>query len=316
MKIDPRHLRILAAIVDSGGLTDGAASLGKSQPSVSRTLSDLESRLGARLFEKGKRPLRPTELCLALAAEGRAIAEATAQAEQAVASYTGGKSGTARVAGTPIFMDGVISSMIAGFQAAYPNVRIDQSYGYPVELFDQLASGAVDLAICPLKPDQIPDHHRFQAILPGRNVIACAPGHPLARRSSLKLADIAPFPWIAPPAGSPLYEDLRNVLAGIGISDFKVSFSGGSLASIMNVLAGSNAMTVLPHSVVFMQKHLKTLQALPIRIEHPERQLGLLTRNDRPERPAVRRFRQHLEKQFASLSMSILEHERNALWRA
>ena len=46
MKIDPRHLEILAAIVDHGGLTEGASALGKSQPSVSRSLSMLEERLG------------------------------------------------------------------------------------------------------------------------------------------------------------------------------------------------------------------------------------------------------------------------------
>ncbi|MEO1746662.1 MAG: LysR family transcriptional regulator, partial [Pseudomonadota bacterium] len=37
MKMDPRHLEILAAIVDEGGLTEGAVALGKTQPSVSRT---------------------------------------------------------------------------------------------------------------------------------------------------------------------------------------------------------------------------------------------------------------------------------------
>lgn len=49
MKIDPRQLEILAAIVQSGGLTEGAAALGKSQPSVSRSIAALEARLGSAL---------------------------------------------------------------------------------------------------------------------------------------------------------------------------------------------------------------------------------------------------------------------------
>jgi len=146
-------------------------------------------------------------------------------------------------------------------------------------------------------------------------VIACAPSHPLARKSSLRLVDIAPYPWIAPPAGSPLYDDLRRTLEGIGITDFKVSFTGGSLASILNVMAGSEAMTVLPYSVVFMQRHLKTVSALPIRIEHPKRDLGLLWREDRPVRPAVTRFRKFIIEEFRVLSLQIVERERNALWR-
>ena len=59
MKIDSRHLEIIAAIVDNGGLTEGAEALGKSQPSVSRTVAMLEARIGARLFEKNRRPLQP-----------------------------------------------------------------------------------------------------------------------------------------------------------------------------------------------------------------------------------------------------------------
>ncbi|MGV8987026.1 MAG: LysR family transcriptional regulator [Cypionkella sp.] len=36
MNIDPRQLEILAAIMQAGGMTEGAARLGKSQPSLSR----------------------------------------------------------------------------------------------------------------------------------------------------------------------------------------------------------------------------------------------------------------------------------------
>jgi DNA-binding transcriptional LysR family regulator len=315
MKLDPGHLEILAAVVTAGGLTEGAAAIGKSQPSVSRTISMLEARVATNLFEKGRRPLRPTDLCLTLAAEGRIISESAERASHAIDTYTGGRSGAARVSGTPVFMDGVISNMIAEFQTAFPAVRIDQSYGYPAELMEQLTAGSIDLGICPMNPNQVPGEFVFETILPGRNVIACAPNHPLARKSSLKLADIAAYPWIAPQAGSPLYEDLRNVLKEIGMNNFKVSFSGGSLISIMNVLTGSDALTVLPYSVVFMQKHFRNLVALPIRIKHPDRELGLLRRKDRSERPAVLRFRTHLKQQFVSLSHTIGKQERNSLWR-
>ncbi|MFO6463411.1 LysR family transcriptional regulator [Jannaschia sp. KMU-145] len=315
MQLDPSHLRLLAAIVDAGGLVEGAQKLGKSQPSVSRTLSMIEARLGSRLFEKGKRPLRPTELGLSLAVQGRVIAEAAEAAGQAVALYSGGKSGTARIAGTPVFMDGVVSNMIAAFQTAFPDVTINQSYGYLADLTEQLAVGTIDLAICPVHPDRVPDGLSFKSILPGRNVIACAPSHPLARRATPRLADIAAYPWIAPPVDSPLYEDLRSALSGIGVTEFNVSFTGGSLTSILNVLAGSEALTVMPYSVVFMQQHLKTVTALPIRIDHPERELGLLWRADRQMRPAVHRFMGFVELEFREMARRIVEKEKAALWR-
>ncbi len=316
MKFDPRHLEIVAAIVDHGGLTEGADALGKSQPSVSRTLSMLEARVGSRLFEKNKRPLQPTELCLALAAEGRKVLAANQSASDVVRRYLDGRSGAVRVGGSPIFMDGVISGMIAEFQTAHPDVRIDQSYDYASELMERLKAGALDIAICPMKPKSVPDGFTFTRILPGRNVIACGATHPVADRSAVTLADIAPYPWIAPPTNSPLYEDLRSVLNDIGMQDFRVSFSGGSLTSIVNILERSDALTVLPYSVVFTLRRQKTLSVLSINIGHPERDLGLLTQAGKPVGPTVKRFAQFITREFGTLSDTILRHEQNALWRS
>ena len=315
MQIDPRHLEIVWAIADRGGLTEGAASLGKSQPSVSRTVAALEARLGQRLFEPGRRPLRPTELGQALAAQGARVAEARRAAEAAADGYAKGRAGVVRLAGTPFFMDGVIASMVAEFHRRTPDVRIDQGYGHPEALIAQLEAGSLDVAICPLAAEDVPAHLRFTPILPGRNVIACGATHPLARRSAVTRADMARHPWIAPPAESPLHADLRRVLTSFGVSDFRVSFTGGTLASVVAILSGSDALTVLPYSVVFMLRRRRVLAALPVRIDHPSRDLGLLVPST-PQRPVVRRFHQHIRTEFAGLAHTISRHEQDALWRS
>ena len=315
MQIDPRHLEILWAITERGGLTEGAEVLGKSQPSVSRTVAALEARLGQKLFEPGRRPLRPTELGRALAAQGARVAEARRAAEEVAERHRTGRSGAVRLAGTPLFMDGVIAGMVAEFQRAVPGVRIEQDYGYPEALVARLEAGSLDVAICPMRPRDVPEGLRFTPILTGRNVIACGASHPLARRRSVRREDVARYPWIAPPVESPLYEDLRGVLLSVGVTDFRVSFTGGSLSSVVAILGGSDALTVLPYSVVFMLRRQRVLAALPVRIDHPARDLGCLVPAG-PQRPAARRLCQHVEAEFAGLAQTILRHEQDALWRA
>ena len=315
MLIDPRHLSILATIVDAGGLSEGASALGKSQPGLSRIVANLEARLGAPLFEKGRRPLRPTNLGERLAEEGRVIARAAQSASEIARAYSVGKSGIVRIGGTPIFMDGVISNLIAEFQRVHPNVQIDQRYGYPDDLIEKLQAGAIDLAISPMEAHQVPAGVRFETILPGRNVIACSKSHPLYRKSSLRLDEVAEYPWIAQPVGSPLYRDLKDVLQSIGISDVKVSFSGGSLASILNVVEGSHTLAVLPFSVVYMQSRKLQVGTLPIRIQHPTRNLGILTSDRMATSPSASRFAVYLKDQFASLSNAIISRQRNDVWR-
>lgn len=316
MQIDPRHLEILAAIVDAGGVSEGATRLGKSQPSLSRSIALLEARLGAPLFEKGKRPLQPTPLGTALSEEGRIITQAKDAAAKKALSHSRGHVGSIRIGGTPVFMDGVISPMLATFQQEFPELRLDQSYGFLDDLLRQLENDQIDLAICPVVPSELPDDFDLQVLLPGRNVIACGSAHPLARRTSLRLDDIAPYPWIAPPTNSPLFQDLRQVLSEIGIKDIKVSFSGGSLASIMNVLLGSESLTVLPYSVLFTYRDANVLHALPIKISHPERQLGLLKKSNASSVPTVKHLANHLTLHFQGLSNRIAERERRHVWRA
>lgn len=134
MKIDERHLVHLAAVVKAGGVTEGAALLGLSQPAISRTIAMLEKRLGEPLFVKGRRPLQPTPLGRALADHGQVMLSASRKASDTIESFRLGKSGLVRVGGTPFFMDALIAPMIAAFQAQNPDVRIDQSYGYMADL--------------------------------------------------------------------------------------------------------------------------------------------------------------------------------------
>ncbi len=316
MKLDPRHLHMLWTIVEAGGLSEAARRLGKSQPSLSRSLAEFEARLGAPLFVKGKRPLRPTELGLSLAKEGETIAAALDAAARAAQNHSSGHTGTLRVGGTPVFMDGVVSQMLAGFQTTFPGIHVNQSYGYLADLLAQLDRDEIDLAICPVTQDGLPDWVRFLALLPGRNVIASSASHPLARKSSIKLDDIAPYPWIAPPPDSPLFRDLRQVLSEIGIQDIQVSFSGGSLSAIINVLTGSEALTILPHSVLYLQRQAAALHALPIRISHPERTLGLLRSDRGAPKPVVRRLESYLTQQFEGLRNGIANSERRMVWKA
>jgi DNA-binding transcriptional LysR family regulator len=314
MKLDSEHLEILAMICEKGGLTEGAEAMGKSQPSVSRTMALLEDRIGAPLFEPGKRPLRPTELGERLARLGAQIHALNGEASRLVQSYRKGYTGRLRIAGTPIFMDGVVSTFIADFQTRHPDVQIVQSYGYFDQLANSLRNGTLDMAIVPLHQGSVSADMRFVPLLPGRNVIAARAGHPLMRRRTLTLADIEPYPWIAPPADSPLYSDLQRALKSIGKEDFRVSFSGGTLASIVSILAGSDSLTVLPYSVVFLSRKHFGLDALRVKIEHPDRQLGMLTFAGASTAPALRQFAGFLTDEFALLEARI-QHENQVTQR-
>jgi DNA-binding transcriptional LysR family regulator len=302
MKIESRHLEIMARVVEHGGVTAAAAALGKSQPSVSRTLAFLEARVGQPLFVTGRRPLQPTELGRKLAEKGRLVLRATDEASETAKNYRLGRSGAVRVGGTPFFMDGVVSRMLAEFQTKNIDVQIEQTYGYANELLKKILDNRLDLVLCPLSAQQISGLFDFKPLLNGRNVVACSKTHPLIKRSDITSKEIFELPWILPPEDSPLYADLKQQLLITGVTNFKASFSGGTLASTLAILVGSNALTILPSSVVEMATRTDSIAALPIRLEHPNRTLGIVTSRSLRLSPAIVRARDFLALQFAGLS--------------
>lgn len=316
MKLDERHLIQLAAVVQAGGVTEGAALIGLTQPAVSRTLSMLEKRLGEPLFLKGRRPLQPTPLGRALADHGQVMLAASRKASQLVDSFRTGQSGVIRVGGTPFFMDALISGMIAEFQTSHPDIRVDQSYGYLPELRAALHADRIDLAICPIDILDEGSGLSFGEILPGRNVVACRTGHPLLGRRTLAPQRLLDFPWIGPPPGSPLHDDLRSLLLSMGAMEIKIRYSGGSLMSAVSYMKATDALAVLPHSVVFAFRHERTITALPLSIPHPERALGLLRVAEAPRAPAVDRFASHVSQSFGKLRQLIGRHEQAVIWGA
>ncbi len=314
MKIDERHLVQLAAVVQAGGVTEGAMMLGLTQPAVSRTLAALEKRLGEPLFIRGRRPLQPTPLGRTLADHGQAMLNASRKASALVEGFRHGRTGLVRVGGTPFFMDALIAGMVAGFQNAFPDVRIEQSYGYLPELRAAIVADRIDLAICPIDMLDEGSGMRFQELLPGRNVVACRITHPLLLKRRLNGPELLDYPWIAPPPGSPLLADLRSLVLSLGATETKIRYAGGSLTSAINYMKASDALTILPHSVVFAYRNDKAITALPVNIPHPERALGLLQRTEDLSAPATEAFAAHIRKSFETLTHLIKRHEQSVIW--
>ncbi|MDU9005388.1 LysR family transcriptional regulator [Sedimentitalea todarodis] len=315
MKIDPRHLMQLSAIVETGGLTEAATLLGSSQPAISRMLSALELRLGQPLVIRDRRPLQPTALGQVLAEQGDAIRLAARRSAEAADALRRGERGTIRIGGTPFFTDALISGMIAEFHQTHPSVRVDQRYGYTTELKTLVKSGQLDLAICPVELLEEGDEDlTFEELLPGRNVVACRVGHPLFKTHPLRPEALLEFPWIEPPPGSALIADLRTALLAIGATHVSVCYAGGSLASIVNYLKVSDSLTILPHSVVFAMQNAKEISAIPLDLEHPRRSLAILRSGVSPAPASSTRFAKHVISAFQELRTLIRQHEQAVVW--
>ena len=117
------ELAVLVAVVDHGSLVAAARRLRRSQPAVTRALSALESRVGARLVERTTRRLSPTNAGRALAEESRALLGA-------YDSAIGGASptpvrGLLRITAPVLFGRRHVAPLVTTFLDLFPEIRVE-----------------------------------------------------------------------------------------------------------------------------------------------------------------------------------------------
>lgn len=301
MKIDPKHLSMIEVIRSEASLTRAADVLGTSQPALSRTLSDLEIRLGAPIFDRASRPWALTRLGEALARQGATVLRAQARAGQEFEAFRSGARGRLRIAGPPFFTDGAVSQMLPSFNDQYPEVAFELSYGYAEDLSEAVRSGRADLAIYPLGVGETLEDLTFTHLIDGRNVIVCREGHAILRLAYPRPLALLDYGWVMPPEGSPLASDMASILAELQMHEAEIVLYGGSLAGVLSYVSASDTLTVVPEAVSRTIGPLYRLRQVPIETRTPSRPLGVLSRPTPELGHGARAFIRHLQAGFQRL---------------
>ncbi|MEU1330047.1 LysR family transcriptional regulator [Streptomyces sp. NPDC005865] len=182
--VELRHLRCFLAVAEEGSVTRAAARLRITQPAASRTLAALEDALGTRLVDRSTHHLT-------LTAAGHAFRDRAAVAVTAFEdALDAGRSvrrplrlGHAWAAAGP-----ATTPLLRRWRAAHPDVPLEL-----LRIDDRtagLARGAVDVALL-RGPVDVPG--LVTELLHVERRVAAVPGDgPLAERTTLRLADLAP----------------------------------------------------------------------------------------------------------------------------
>lgn len=121
--MDLNELLVFAKVVQAGSFTAAAAALRMPKSTVSRKVSELETRVGAQLLQRTTRKLRLTEVGRAYFEHcARVVAEAE-QAEEVVTRMQSAPHGLLRVTAPLNFP--VLGPLAARFLARYPEVQLE-----------------------------------------------------------------------------------------------------------------------------------------------------------------------------------------------
>ncbi|MBO6784276.1 MAG: LysR family transcriptional regulator [Alphaproteobacteria bacterium] len=145
-----RSLEMFDAVAETGSFRAAADRLGLSPSAVSKAMTELEARLGARLIARTTRQLALTEAGQAYHASVVAALSALEEGAETVNAVTAAPRGLLRLAMPVTFGHMYISPLLPRFAARYPDVRLDvtSSDGYVDVVgggYDVVIRGAVSL---------------------------------------------------------------------------------------------------------------------------------------------------------------------------
>ncbi|MEU6034568.1 LysR family transcriptional regulator [Actinomadura sp. NPDC047616] len=188
--LDMRELECLLVLGEELHFGRTAERLYLSQGRVSQLLRSLERRIGARLFERTSRRVRPTPLGERLLAELRPAYEAMQEAVAGARAAARGVEGVLRVG----FLSGsaheCVIDAVEAFRRSHPGSDVTLVEIPLSDPFGALRAGEVDAAILLLPIDE-PDLVVGPAFSKERQNIALSARHPFARRASVRVEELA-----------------------------------------------------------------------------------------------------------------------------
>ena len=138
------EMEAFATVVDQGGFTDAAKKMGISKSAVSKHVSALEARLGARLLNRTTRRVSPTEIGLAYYDRARRVLNDAGEADALVTSMQVAPTGLLRISVATDFGVNLLSPVLGDFLQEFPEITVNMVLN---NRYVELISEGFDMAI-------------------------------------------------------------------------------------------------------------------------------------------------------------------------
>lgn len=146
--------RVFYTVAKCGYLTKAAQELYISQPAVSQSIKQLESRLGVALFNRTHKGMELS------ASAGRLIFQkveealtALEAAENSISELRNSPTGTVRIGATDSIFSYLLVDEISEFKQKYPTVKLELISATSPEILSRLKEGGCDIAFLNLPVD-------------------------------------------------------------------------------------------------------------------------------------------------------------------
>jgi DNA-binding transcriptional LysR family regulator len=274
-----RQLRYFVAVAEELHFSRAAERLHVAQPAVSEQVRKLEDQLGVGLLNRTKRKVSLTEAGVALLAEARRVLQQVDIARLATHAARERATACLRIGYTPATLPMSVPKALQRLAASTKDLEVTLEPAFGLELIAAVRDERLDAAIVSLPARTA--GLRTTELGQERAVVALPLGHRHARRTAIRLNQLAPERIVVLPrdASRPFYDAVLAACQSAALSPSVVETRGTCVEPALLAVASGAGIGLVPESVADRYSTPGVL-FVPIDGEQPAVSMAIVTRRD------------------------------------
>ncbi|MCX5652072.1 MAG: LysR family transcriptional regulator [Planctomycetota bacterium] len=300
MDLELRHHRHALALAEHRNFLRAARALEISQPALSRSIQELERRMGATLFSRARGGVEATDVGRIYLAKARAVIVQSGDLEREMHLIRGLEIGELRFGAGVYPSEMFVARAMARMAKAHPSVKLTAVSNSIDTLLQMLRRREIDFAIGDQKTAEAERGLRVTPLAWHRGHLVVRAGHPLLGGSTFKLKDVLRYPLTLTTRVP--HDLLSNFLQGEGgkgeggkrgsrrASATLPAITCDSPAMMKAIVAESDAIGLMPMSLIAREVADGSLVALPTEAPWLGRAFAIIELEDRSLSPSAEQF--------------------------
>jgi DNA-binding transcriptional LysR family regulator len=280
--MDLTTVRWFLTVAEHGHVTRAAADLRVSQPGLSRAIARLERELGTALFDREGRGVRLSRYGEVFREHALRLVAEEDSARRALALVADPDRGELRLGFLHTQGATLVPDLIRRFRRRYPRVTFRLLQDSTARMEAAVRVGEADFAI--VSPRPADPAFSWWPLVVERLLLAVPAGHRLARRSRVRLADVAGEPFIAMRPGYGLRAITDELTRQAGIRP-EIAFEGEEISTVRGLVGAGLGVAIVPPPA-----QGEGVCHLPIADPAASRTVGLIWVTGRTRTPVAENF--------------------------
>ena len=234
------------------------------QPAVTFQIRQLEKHFNTRLFDRTHNRISLTEAGERVYAYAEKIFDLYGEMDADVRELTGEVSGVLALGASTTIAEYMLPVLLGDFKRAFSDVVLRLQVSNSEGIVSMVEANEIDLGV--VEAPVLNKNLLVETWRADKMVAVVPPGHPLTRASSVPVAELVNYPFIAREEGSGTREVTLDYLrsAGVEVERLAVSLELGNPESIKGAVEAGMGISVLSSTTIHKEMRLSTLVGLDL----------------------------------------------------